>query len=757
MVDAIKFNASFATQRYLPEGWLGLVSLRADLADFSRVDRRQVRYLDSHKAELPVGMLERVWFEADPQPDGRYMMDVSLPVIDANKYFREQRDAGMRGDTSVGYRITDIRFVRPGATWDEDEFDAAWVLLEVSDTTIPMDDTGEGRDALPTGDPDGYDASADVVLRTDWGRGYVRREILTRADAARRAHREDLNMKIRIGDREYTREEAAALMRSLTEALVDEEDGVVEIDGSRQSVDDVLYSVRHIAGLLRRADDDDEGDDGDRMGDDHEGRGEGGGMGAEPGSADNNEGSAADTSGASPESGADKEGADSQTSPPEKDMRGEPSQTKRDDDKPRGRSRRFNPNVIIPSLPLSRNKHGDEGMNVGRMIQAAMLGGRHAKAGSRELEVLDEMGIPYSAERMVMPMSFLAKYGRHADAIKKRQDAGEGWRQKPIQAGYFRDEYNVVGPDGRERSVNTNSSGAGAAGAALPVLLDVANSQMWLYETAPVLAAMNPIMGIRGEYKAWYGSTAPTGGFVAEGGSHTETDPALTEITRKPKTIHYPWSVTTAFEAMDAVGVASLFENAVEAQLMNLVTQAMASGQTGGNAGDFARDTNGFLGLLNSGINEASYGAAVTNFDRDDVIDAEQKLRENKAMGSDLNWLLSVAVETQARKTRIGGAEAIVYLAQSTAPYQGRIGGSVLGEGTDYVSTNLLGKGATGAKQTSYIAVGYGSQALPLFFGDGIEFRVFRPTDAAKTSYALLAHVNFALINPKNFEVRHQT
>ena len=740
MVEVIKFSGSFATQRYLPEGWLGLVSLRADLADLTRAEKRMVRYHDSHERSKPVGMVPRVWFESEPEPDGRYMMEVELPVIGANAYFREQRDAGMRGDTSVGYRITDIRFVRPGATWDEDEFDAAWTLLEVSDVTIPMDDTGEGRDALPAGDEDGYDASRDVVLRTDWGRGYVRREILTRADDARKAHRErSMSDKIKIGDQEYSREEAVEMLRSLTDALAGQRDGAVEVDGRRQKPEDVLNTIRYVSDLLARMDDDE---------DDDEERGEGEGMGAEPGSAEDNEGDAADTDGASPESGGDKDGAASTTDPVDDDMRGQKPGGKRDD-RPKGRSKRFNPNVIIPSLPLSRNKHGDEGMNVGRMIQAAMLGGRHTKSGSRELEVLDEMGIPYSAERMVMPMSFLARYGRHADNIKARQAKGEGWRQKPIQAGYFRDEYNVVGPDGRERAINSADSSGGGA---LPVLLDVANSQMWLYETAPVLAAMNPIMGIRGEYKAWYGSTKPSGGFVAEGGAHTRTDPTLTEITRKPKTIHYPWNVTTAFEAMDAVGVASLFENAVEAQLMNLVTKAMASGPNV--AANFAADTNSFNGLMQSGSAFTSYGAALANFDRDDVIDAEQKLRTNEAMGSGLVWLMNVLLETAARKKKIGGTEAIVYLAQSTAPYMGRIGGSVIGEGTDYVSTNRLGQtSVTAANRASVGAVGYGSQALPLFFGDGIEFRVFRPTAGATTDYALLAHVNFAMINPKNWEL----
>ena len=517
----------------------------------------------------------------------------------------------------------------------------------------------------------GYDPSQDVLLRTDFGVGYVRRDILERADAERREYRGRMGLPAtREADRRAESRNRSEPSRRPRERVARGDNGGAELS---PGVGDVLNAVQ--------------------------------------------QGNS-------------------------------------------GRSKRFNPNVIIPNPALSRDKHGDDGMHVGRMIQAAMLGGRHTKAGSRELELLSELKVEYSSERMVLPFALLARCGRHADKIKARRAAGERTRQKSVEAaGYFREGYTVIGDDGGERSIVSSSTGAGAGGGALPVRLDVDRSQMWLYETAPVLAALNPRMGIQGEYKAWYGSTAPGGGFVGESGSHTATNPALTEIIREPKTIHFPWSVSNSFIAMDANRVASLFEEAVEGQLMNLVTKTMVSGPNVG--ANFAADTLAFNGLLNSGIGEVSYGAALANFDRAAVIDAEQQLLLNEAIGSDRVWLLSLDVEGEALNQKIGTLHnGVMYLAEQIRPYMGRIGGEVPGagegEGTPYVSSGLIGHAdGTALNRTAYTALGYGSQALPLFFGDGIEFRVFRPTSATRVDFSLSAEVNFALINPANWTIRN--
>ena len=78
---------------------------------------------------------------------------------------------------------------------------------------------------------------------------------------------------------------------------------------------------------------------------------------------------------------------------------------------------------------------------------------------------------------------------------------------------------------------------------------------------------------------------------------------------------------------------------------------------------DFAADSNSLSqGMFSSGAVKTSIGSALTDFGRDDVIDAEQRLIGNKAMGSDLVWVLTNVMAAQARKTRVGGADSPIYL-----------------------------------------------------------------------------------------------
>lgn len=185
----MELTLSFATEAYLPEGWLGLVRLNHQMADFSRVARGQVRYHLDHDWGQPVGIVREVWFDKDPAPIGRYMAKIDIPEIASSEKYREQRDAGLRGDTSVGYRITDLRFVEAGPSWDEDKFDARWELLEISDVTVPADvNSGEGRGSYgsvrsASGSTVGED---DVLLRSPLSIGVMKRAIWTRADSARR-------------------------------------------------------------------------------------------------------------------------------------------------------------------------------------------------------------------------------------------------------------------------------------------------------------------------------------------------------------------------------------------------------------------------------------------------------------------------------------------------------------------------------------------------------------------------------------------
>ena len=74
---------------------------------------------------------------------------------------------------------------------------------------------------------------------------------------------------------------------------------------------------------------------------------------------------------------------------------------------------------------------------------------------------------------------------------------------------------------------------------------------------------------------------------------------------------------------------------------------------------------------------------SITAFDRAVVTAAESQLRKNNATGDNLFWLLSNAMVEVAVDKRIGGTDAIVFLAQRDPEKfrEGLIGGTTAGLG----------------------------------------------------------------------------
>ena len=347
------------------------------------------------------------------------------------------------------------------------------------------------------------------------------------------------------------------------------------------------------------------------------------------------------------------------------------------------------------------------------------------------------------------PGTSLPSTARHAAKVERKLPS---WEAKEIQAGYVRQVYDTIGKDGHVRTITSEgSSGAGAVG----IDLDVARSQLWLHEVSPVLGYMNPVMGVHSEYQIFIGNVAPTGSEVAEGGAHTENSPTISRLRRTPTLIHYPWSLSGNLSAMDEIGIGSLFENGVQGLILERATRAILSGPNTGN--DFSANANSFDGLFASGIDLEAFGAngdlSITAFDRAVVTAAESQLRKNNATGENLFWILSNAMVEVAVDKRIGGTDAIVFLAQRDPEKfrEGLIGGTTAGLGSYYVESGELGRPhGTKYKRTALGICGFGSQMVPIFFGQGVEFRLTRLTDTTNTNYSLQMALSYVQANTKN-------
>lgn len=160
---------SFATEAYLPEGWLGLVRLDHNHMDASRVESGHVRLLLDHDPGKPMGKVLRVWWD---ESTSKYRYDADVPDAPYSETYRQQYADKVRGDISVGYRITDLWFIEAGPTWDEDKFNAAWAILEISDSTVPLDvGAGAGREA-----EDGW-----ISYRSGVNTSSIHKDVLARA------------------------------------------------------------------------------------------------------------------------------------------------------------------------------------------------------------------------------------------------------------------------------------------------------------------------------------------------------------------------------------------------------------------------------------------------------------------------------------------------------------------------------------------------------------------------------------------------
>ena len=383
-------------------------------------------------------------------------------------------------------------------------------------------------------------------------------------------------------------------------------------------------------------------------------------------------------------------------------------------------------------------------LRAGKLIRSVLSPDHSDKSGYPEMELIEARKIVLDRDQVLIPFDLMAN-GRHAAGVERRLK--EGWRQMPIYAPNLEERI-----DGQVKSRAVTYANAGGA---VGVDLDVARSQMWLAEVSPIFAYMNMVMGVNQQYQLWYGNVAPTGGEVAEGGGSSENSPSLTKLSRDPTAFHYYWSINGNLAVLDAVGLEERVANGVEQQLMPKFVKAVLSGpNTGAN---FAANTNSFNGLMTSGLAATTFGdsadTVIDALERSNIMNVEGKLREDNAVGEGPFWVFNTIVVNYMTNKRTGGSDSPVYLASRDKDRfrEGLVGGELGGMGSRYVETNLLGvTDAAVFNAKSHGAYLFGSQAVPILFGPGLEFRRLLPASATKTEYSLTLYGSFVFVNPKN-------
>ena len=178
---------SFASDAYIQEPWIGLVSLTASGWNKSRIDQGVARHLLHHNYELPVGEIRSAWFE-EGSP-GLFKARSAIPLFPESErvdyiaeYLRLLEHTHLLDSTSVGFSIDRLVLAELGETWREDRFDAAWTQFEYSSVSTPADVmVGVERSAVMGTRELRAPPGCTVLTRGGAGFGWVADEVLAAA------------------------------------------------------------------------------------------------------------------------------------------------------------------------------------------------------------------------------------------------------------------------------------------------------------------------------------------------------------------------------------------------------------------------------------------------------------------------------------------------------------------------------------------------------------------------------------------------
>ena len=731
-------TGKFATEAYLPEPFVGLVSLRRELADFSRLDTGAVPYLDSHVRTLILGKVrEAHWDDGENAfrfrawvPDAPEDPAEDVPRV-AN--FRREFKLGLRGLNSVGFRITGLRYLGTNERGDP-LYDAEWTLTEISDVSVPTDP--EAYD-----DPDTGERMLPVVGTGNLG--WIAETTLTRALAGGPAMPPDNNDPTTTTVIEGTRSEPAPppadpdadRVRSIVEATVAE----YLSQGERMSLrmDEAVTAALTRLGVPGQRAEDEKPEDDERMPEDEK---------PEDGERE----------GDHPEDGERGDGQRQEPLTP-LELEGVRSLLGAGD----GSQRAIPPGLNIHPTGRPHDVDNMRLLDLGHYVRALVAPSAIGLQAKRELDWMQRnlgQGLNFSPDGgQFIPFSVLAESSGSARDRRARL-AERGLREEEYLEGFARQAEivferhlrpNWVHGDA-ERALTLGSNprtGNTSTGATVSTIVDLARAIMWLTEGDAALSMVTVVPGLTGEWASFYGNSPPVEDWVAEASGNAQTDnaitvtnPTFTRLNKLPKTMGMYWTITTTMLAAADIPIAARVEGGCRAVASTKFMRAVFSGT--GVLANFAADANAIAGLMNAGITQISAGANAAAIDRDDTIDARRALFGDEVQMTNLGWVLSNDAAKALEKKRIGGSESVRFVYENGMVDCGA-------QKIPAAETVHLGKAST----FNPAVLLQKDAALALIWGGGFPLNALQLPGKTEVGFDIQLHSNFAMMNPKRARI----
>lgn len=413
---------------------------------------------------------------------------------------------------------------------------------------------------------------------------------------------------------------------------------------------------------------------------------------------------------------------------------------------------RINPMGRVPKhddctgLSLSRFALATSGLAVDNWVQRSML---------REYEWIErnyDQGI-FRLDRgeSFIPYAVLAQAQvSRANRASKLEELGMT-EQQYLETFYPAAE-KALALLGEQEVTRTLTTAATSAGAGTGVMVDVANSIMWLNEMTPVMSRFTMVPGVQGEYRFFYGNAKPTSEMIAEGADLTETNPTLQRAVRTAREIAMYYKISTRQMSTQTFAMDQKILDGARTIMDINVSREMVSGPEAGDGTAFTAPTvaaNHFDGLMHSGLAETSIGGALNTVDRADMISALERLVADEAADGDLGWLLSNELAFRLSQTKIEST-----FTSGPFIYQdGMVDCGIRKIGA--VRTRHIGNAA--AAEKNFGALFDRNAALALFWGPGIESRGYRLPGESAYRFDQIIPCNFAFVNAKRGELIYST
>ena len=281
----------------------------------------------------------------------------------------------------------------------------------------------------------------------------------------------------------------------------------------------------------------------------------------------------------------------------------------------------------------------------------------------------------------------------------------------------------------RERQLQFQRAAMSDAAGARPVMIDVlGNGGLVLSSFSPILGRMDVRLGVEGAQKAPWATSQPTAVAGAEGADIAVTNLVLDNVEYLPKSLASAYEITTALRGVDDGTFQSIAMMAIRDVLLDQLTgQALVGGG--------ANQISGLWGLTS--VQETSYGAAQTDFTRQDALDFLDNVRLSRTDGGVYTGVLSTTLWKLCESVLRGGTASDMYLLENTGDGMGRMESEMMLHYADLSPTGITDSGLFFKGDKVLIWVWGGSMNLELI-----------PQLARKDTYRMVLEANMVCQRP---------